>query len=156
MCNVSLGVTFRRQFFEPHNFVCLVMSSLAFYILRETYKQWKKLNKNDKMTFKNRVNLCQWKWQKVPMNDGCVVLLTWKWQSIGHIKWRRGWSCLDCSPRVGGGRLHWWRGWTAPWTHCPHSRPTHSQSASSTRCYNTTHTHYEHTAYIRDPHSQPA
>ena len=32
------------------------------------------------------------------------------------------------------------------WTHCPQSPPTHSRSASSTRCYNTTHTHNEHTA----------
>ena len=38
------------------------------------------------------------------------------------------------------------------WTHCPHSPPTHSQSASSTRCYKTTHTHNEHTAHIRDQH----
>ena len=38
------------------------------------------------------------------------------------------------------------------WTHCPHSPPTQSQSASSTRCYNKTHTHNEHTAHIRDQH----
>ena len=32
------------------------------------------------------------------------------------------------------------------WTHCPHSRLTHSQSASSTRCYNATqHIHIMNT-----------
>ena len=38
------------------------------------------------------------------------------------------------------------------WTHCPRSRPTHSRWASSTRCYNKTHTHNEHTTHIRDQH----